>query len=211
MNERRDAKATLIVDPNESIVARFLKTECIYTPFETDYIILSDLEEAYQIFCQNFLDASSTQESIVGSAALAEFGTSLSSSVPVEYIQGMMNGSLGDDSKNQDLNLVRRPYYYKNQVIPWRERAKIRLRAIYKTLFNSHGVVVQGCIVIINIIMLIAIPCPYIYLFYTLVLEKTQIQADFHGLYYDITRLLNPSQNQPWWSEVPNTEIFFYA
>jgi hypothetical protein len=56
MEQRRQAKKNLVIDPTESIVAKFLETECVHSPFETDYIILSDMEKAFKMFCDSFVE-----------------------------------------------------------------------------------------------------------------------------------------------------------
>jgi hypothetical protein len=135
---------------------------------------------------------------------MTDFGTSLSKTIQVEYIKGIKRIT----SNN---SFSRRPINYKNAVIPRTERAKIYLRDGFKHLSDQIGIPFQFVIVCLNLGLLIIIPAPFIYLSYSLVMEKTLIQEDFHGEYYHFGHLLNPSKKEPWWSEVPNVEIFFFA
>jgi hypothetical protein len=82
----------LVLDPEESVVTKFLLTECVHSPFETDYILLSDLESAYESFCKNHLEQHGVAETLIGNSALTDFGTKLEGSVKVEYIKGIING-----------------------------------------------------------------------------------------------------------------------
>ena len=86
-NEEQNAKSeSQNADLKQGSVARFLATKCTESPFDTDYILQEDLERAYADFCSSNENSEIASESLRGSKALVDFGTSLTASVTVTYI-----------------------------------------------------------------------------------------------------------------------------
>lgn len=81
--ENEDVKKT------KSDIMKFLESECTQTPRESDFILVSDLQRRFKIFCKESKISESTTVEIVGSTELETFGARLKENYTVPYIAGI--------------------------------------------------------------------------------------------------------------------------
>lgn len=208
MPERKEAIVEQF-DPNDSMVKRFLTSQCKYTPFEQDYIVLKDLEEAYDSFCSNFEEGASNRETLIGSPALAEFGTRMTHSVEVEYLHGIMKNTNFARAKSEASDFIRRPLFFKTQKKTFLNEVKYVCKKERKR-FNNYTVQFIFVWTFLNFLSVLIVPIPYISICYGVFTAPTFVQKDIYGKFYNHGDLAYASKKEPWWNEVPNIEYFFY-
>jgi len=76
----------------ESSVKLFLQSECCYSNFDEDYLIVSDVVKKYDEFCFENNIPSIQRQNILTSNELSDMGVLLRSDFPLPYLRGLTKG-----------------------------------------------------------------------------------------------------------------------
>ena len=87
--EKKGTEAKALIGENENIISKFLISECAKSSFETDFTLVSELKQKYDIFCRDNKIDDLVKINIVGCPELEQFGAKHDSNLYIPYLSGI--------------------------------------------------------------------------------------------------------------------------
>ncbi|CAI2364557.1 unnamed protein product [Moneuplotes crassus] len=194
---------------SDSIILRFLYSECVRSDNDSDFILQRDLEQKYLMYCEENEIQEIDRANISNSKKLKEFGAIYKEKFPVEYVLGIAETySVSLDYEKSVPGLVRKTAGERNR--GWlaflRYDAEGRLHPFWqfwKTLFwNIFSS-------LIYFVLIFGIPLLYLLTITCFLQEINFIQEDINAPVFRLSDIFNASSFDFWFSHLPHKWLFF--
>jgi hypothetical protein len=189
---------------------KFLESECAQSPRNSDFILLSDLQKKFKIFCKESKINESSTVNIVGSTELETFGAKLKENFTIPYIAGIAE-KIGRPKKKQIYEVSGLIKAVKKGNDKTRCKSMKNLHQnVVNTIRGENGIITNRVIVLIYLLMLFFILMLIYIVFIWSILQINLIRDDIYAPVYNFNDVFN-SSSYDFWLDSPDIQYVFYT
>ncbi len=190
----------------ESSVKLFLQDMCVASTFKKDYIMIPELQKAYNEYCSNYGITGVQKEPLDGNKEVATFGAIIEG-IPIPYVLNITEpiGIISDavvvsGDALFDSGFIRKNNLPKTGELSRFERFKRWVGMVKNTLFSTEMPIPNCLLVIAQLLAIIVTGLPLVLMIAWAVVENSFLTSSLDTRTYTFQDILSPDSVSPWWS-----------
>jgi hypothetical protein len=192
-------------------IKKFIKINLYKCTYETDYILVTELQERYDQYCINHNVDPLTKGNISRSPEIEKYGGVLKQDLVIPFILGITKKIVSASSRNRCISgIVMKPTSITEEISsPWNFIGNKFLR-IRLYLFGNKGFLGNLLFILVYLILIIAIPLLYTFATIWSLQQINIMNSDIYAPVYTLDNVFLSSSDEFWLTHLDFNE-FLYA